>query len=65
MNKEQEFKVGDIIKLKGLKKNTPVGIVTKIVYDQAVVMWLDESLKTRYALKNVISTDKISVLSHS
>ena len=65
MNKEEEFKVGDIIKLKGLKKNTPVGIVTKIVYDQAVVMWLDESLKTRYALNNVISTDKISVLSHS
>ena len=65
MNKEEEFKVGDIIKLKGLKKNTPLGIVTKIVYDQAVVMWLDESLKTRYALNNIISTDKISVLSHS
>ena len=65
MNKEEEFKVGDIIKLKGLNKNTPVGIVTKLVYDQAVVMWLDESLKIRYALKNTISTDKISVLSHS
>jgi hypothetical protein len=65
MNKQEEFKVGDIIKLKGLNKNTPVGIVTKLVYDQAVVMWLDESLKIRYALKNTISTDKISVLSHS
>ncbi len=56
-----DFKVGDLVKLKGISKvNTPIGIIIRIVSaSHAKVKWSNKDVQDRWALHNKIQFTRL------
>ena len=62
MNNELiDFKVGDLVKLKGIRKaNTPIGIITRIIStSHAKVKWSNKDIQDKWALHNKIQFTRL------
>jgi len=62
------MKVGDLVKLKGFKNSDPNDIPHGLICaDLGIsvykIKWLDEEVATRWALKTVMPSDKLELIS--
>jgi predicted membrane GTPase involved in stress response len=62
------FKIGDLIKLKGFKKldinETPVGIIiANLGLDKYKINWTDDRIARRFGLTAVMHIDKMELIS--
>ena len=56
-----DFKVGDLVKLKGISKvNTPIGIIIRIIStSHAKVKWSNKDVQDKWALHNKIQFTRL------